>query len=284
VSELLALFWESLAGAVMIALASSVLGVYVVLRRVVFVGAALAQLSSAGVALAAFLASSGVGLGLLTGRFFLAMLLTVSGVALLAVRSSRGRVPADSGLGMAFVVAGAASVLLVARSATADIHDLFFGGDVLLMSRSDVVRIAVVGGAVLLLHAVAAKEFVFVSCDPEMASALGYRVDRWNLLLYLGLAAVMTVSMSAVGVLLAFGYLVLPAVCGLLLARRLPGVFGWSVASGVVGTFLGFLASLRLDLPSGATVICVLALLTLGAWLTRSLRGRGRLTQIGERA
>ena len=266
-AALLGLYWQSVVGAALIALACSILGVYVVLRRVVFVGVTLAQLSSAGVALAAFLASAGVGLGLLTSRFVLALVLTVGGVALFAARRSPRGVPADARLGLVFVLAGAVTVLLLTRSATTHLADLFFGGDVLLIGTADLVRLGVVVLVVMALHAALAKELVLVSCDPEMASTLGYRVHRWNLLLYLSVAAVITVAMAAVGVLLTFSFLVLPPLCGLFLGRHLRTVFASAAGVAVAGTALGFLASLRLDLPTGATVIVVLGLLTVAAWV-----------------
>lgn len=270
--DLLALFRESIVGALVIAAVGSLLGVYMLLRRVVFVGAALAQLSSAGLALAAFLASAGVALGVLTDRYLLALLFTVVGVAFLARQDHRRGIPADARLGMAFVLAGGAAILLVARSATADLHDLFFGGDVLLMNRGELARLGLVGGAVLALHLGAMKEFVFVSFDPEMAATLGYRVRRWSLLLYLSAAALITVAIASAGVLLTFAYLVLPPISGLLLGKRLGAVFAWSVAAGVTGTLLGFLASIRLDLPTGATVIVALGALALAARLATRFR------------
>ncbi|MBT8488562.1 MAG: metal ABC transporter permease, partial [Gemmatimonadetes bacterium] len=133
------LFYQgSMLGALVLAMGCSVLGVYVVLRRIVFVGAALAQLSSAGVGLAVFVASSSLGLGLLANELAMSLAVTMAGVAFFGYQAGRQRIPADAGLGVAFVVAGGASVLLVARSARADVYDLFFGGDILLISVEEI--------------------------------------------------------------------------------------------------------------------------------------------------
>ena len=150
--DLLLFYRESILGALVLALGCSVLGVYVVLRRIVFVGAALAQLSSAGIGLAVFLASLGLGMGGLVDELTVSLAVTMAGVAFFGLQAARQRIPPDAGLGVAFVVAGGASVLLVARSATADMHDLFFGGDILLISMEEIGVLIVVVTAVLLLH------------------------------------------------------------------------------------------------------------------------------------
>jgi zinc transport system permease protein len=249
-----------------------VLGVYVVLRRIVFVGAALAQLSSAGIGLAVFLASLGLGMGGLVDELTVSLAVTMAGVAFFGIQAARQRIPPDAGLGVAFVVAGGASVLLVARSATADMHDLFFGGDILLISMEEIGVLIVVVTAVLLLHVLFFKQFLFVSYDPEMAATLGYRVVAWDLLLYVTFGVVITLAMQSVGVLLVFSYLVLPGVTGLLLGRRIRGVFVGSVATGALGTILGFLASVAFDLPSGASIILAMGGLALVAWIFDAAR------------
>jgi zinc transport system permease protein len=264
--EMLLFYRESLLGALVLALGCSVLGVYVVLRRIVFVGAALAQLSSAGVGLAVFVASTGLGLGWLTDELTISLAVTMAGVAFFGYQAGRQRIPADAGLGVAFVVAGGASVLLVARSATADIYDLFFGGDILLISIEEIRLLILVVVGVLVVHTLFFKQFLFVSYDPEMAATLGYRVVGWDLLLYMTFGIVITLAMQSVGVLLVFSYLVLPGVSGLLLGRRLRSVFAWSIATSALGTMLGFVASVAFDLPSGASIIVMMGVLTGVAW------------------
>src|SRR5688500_3234518 len=118
------LFREALYGTLVIALACSVLGVYVVLRRIVFVGAALAQLSTAGIALAILLSAFGLSLGWLTSELSFSFLAAVAGVVFFTVSGTRTRVPPDSALGVAYVVAGGVAVLMIAKTAGADVHDL----------------------------------------------------------------------------------------------------------------------------------------------------------------
>ena len=270
--ETLALFTESIIGALIVAVGCSVVGVYLVLRRIVFVGAALAQLSSAGVALAILLQSLGFSLAFVTDPLVLSFAVTLAGTSFFGLRASTGELPPDAGLGVVFVVAGAIAVLFLARSAQADIYDLFFGGDVLLIPVEQVFTLAAVIGPVLLVYYLLNKEFLFVSYDDEMASTLGFRVTRWNVGLFATFGVVITLSIRTVGVLLAFAYLVLPALIGMLTGDRLPRVFAGAVLSAVLGTLAGFVASVYLDLPSGATIIATLGGLLLIVFGVHRLR------------
>jgi zinc transport system permease protein len=274
VIELLLFYRESILGSLVLALGCSVLGVYVVLRRIVFVGAALAQLSSAGVGLAVFLVSAGLGLGWLTEELTVSLAVTMAGVVFFGYQAGRQRIPADAGLGVAFVVAGGAAVLLVARSATADMHELFFGGDILLISPAEIRVLVIVVACVLVVHALFFKQFLFVSYDPEMAATLGYRVAAWNLLLYVTFGIVIALAMQYVGVLLVFSYLVLPGVAGILLGRRLRSVFVVSAATAGLGTLLGFILSIAADVPTGASIIIAMGALAAGAGGVARLRRR----------
>ena len=267
------LFRDALYGSLVIALACSVLGVYVVLRRIVFVGAALAQLSSAGIALALYL--SGVGaLGAITGHpVAVALVLTLAGALFFGVESGgRGPVPPDATIGVTYAVAAAAGILLVAKATTGEAHDIFLQGNILSITLKDTLVLLAVSVPVLLVHVLFYKEFLFVSFDRETARTLGYRVSAWNLLLYLTLGLVIAFAMQFAGVMLVFDFLVLPAVTGLLLARGMAGVFFWSIASALLAAVIGFILSVPYDLPTAPALICVSGALAFVAWLVRRFR------------
>ena len=267
------LFREALYGALVIALACSVLGVYVVLRRIVFVGAALAQLSSAGIALSLFLSGIGVAASLTSHPVPMALLVTLAGALFFGVEGGgRGPVPPDATIGVTYAVAAAAGILLVAKAATGEAHDIFLQGNILSITRGDTLVLLAVSIPVLLVHLLFYKEFLFVSFDRETARTLGYRVAAWNLLLYGTLGLVIAFALQFAGVTLVFNVLVLPAVTGLLLARGMAGVFAWSVASAVLAAVIGFTLSVPYDLPTGPAIICVSGVLALLAWALRALR------------
>jgi ABC-type Mn2+/Zn2+ transport system permease subunit len=275
VFEAAMLFREALYGALVIALACSVLGVYVVLRRIVFVGAALAQLSSAGIALAMFLSGAGVAAGITGHTVAMALVVTLAGALFFGMEGSgsRGPVPPDATIGVTYAVAAAAGIVLIAKAATGEAHDLFLSGNILAITRADTVVLLAVSVPVLLIHGLFYKEFLFVSFDRETARTLGYRVNHWNMLLYLTLGLVIAFAMQFAGVMLVFNFLVLPAVTGLLVGRGMAGVFAGSVISALLAAVIGFTLSVPYDLPTGPAMICVSGVLALIAWGLRRLRG-----------
>src|SRR5919112_386764 len=237
--ESVLLFKDALYGALVIGVACSALGVYVVLRRIVFVGAALAQLSSAGIALGLFLAGLGVGLGFVTHPVALSIIATLLG-ALFFAGGSKSRIPQDATIGVTYAAAAAAGIILIAKAKTGEAHDIFLQGNILGITRHDTLVLLAVSVPVLLVHALFYKEFLFVSFDRETARTLGYRVTFWNLFLYFTLGLVIAFAMQFAGVLLVFDFLVLPAVTGLLLARSMRAIFTVSVTSALLAAVLGF--------------------------------------------
>ena len=264
------LFREALYGALVIALACSVLGVYVVLRRIVFVGAALAQLSSAGIALGMFLYGLGIGGELTHHPVAMALIVTIAGAMFFGVGGGgRGGVPPDAVIGVTYVVAAAAGILLIAKAQVGEAHDIFLQGNILGITTSDTVELLVVCIPVVIALFVFQKELLFTSFDPETARTLGYRVTLWDLAFYLVLGVVISVSMQFAGVLLVFNFLVLPAVTGLLLARTMGGTFLVSLGAALLAAVVGFALSIPFDLPTGPAMITVSGALVVLAWLVR---------------
>ena len=268
--ENIPLFREALYGALIIALGCSVIGVYVVLRRIVFVGAALAELSSAGIALAIWMTGMGIVTGLASHPLAFSLLVTLVGAAIFGLGGGgRALVPHDATIGAAYVLAGAAAILLIAKSTTGEAHDIFLHGNILGITRHDTMVLAAVALPVLLLHIIFFKEFLFVSFDRETARTLGYRIGLWNQLLYFTLGLVIAVSMQFAGVMLVFDFLVVPAVTGLILSRTMRGLFAWSVSSALLAALIGFSMSIPFDLPTGPTIIAASGLIALLAWIAR---------------
>jgi ABC-type Mn2+/Zn2+ transport system permease subunit len=270
VLEAILLFKDSLYGAIVIALACSVVGVYVVLRRIVFVGAALAQMSSAGIALALWLAGHGLAAGLAGHPIAFSLLVTLGGVLFFA-SGARGRIPPDARIGVAYAAAAAVGILLIAKAKTGEAHDIFLQGNILGITRFDTMVLVAAALPVLIAHAVFYKEFLFVSFDRETARTLGYSIRRWDLALYLSLGLVISFAMQFAGVMLVFNFLVLPAVTGLLLSRSMAGTFGISLASALIAAVVGFSLSVPFDLPTGPAIIAVSGALVVVAWVVRRI-------------
>ncbi len=274
--ETVLLFREALYGALVIGIACSVLGVYVVLRRIVFVGAAIAQLSSAGIALALFLAGIGFASGFTGHPTAFALVFGLAGAMFFGIGGSqRAGVPPDATIGVTYAAAAAVGILLIAKAKTGEAHDIFLQGNILGITRADTLVLLAVSIPVLLVHVLFYKEFLFVSFDREMARTMGYRVTFWNLFLYSTLGLVIAFAMQFAGVMLVFNFLVLPAVTGLLLARSMRGIFTAAVLSAVLAAVVGFSLSVPFDLPSGPAIIGCSAVLALLAWPMRLLQRRG---------
>lgn len=271
--ETILLFREALYGALLIGLTCAVLGVYVVLRRIVFVGAALAQLSSAGIAFSLFLGGYAATAPLADYPTVVSLVVTLLGALFFGLGGGRRLVSSEAAIGVTYAVAAALGILLVAKAAHGEVHDIFLQGNILGITRTDTLVLLGVSVPVLLLHAVFYKEFLFISFDRETARTLGYRVELWNLLLYFTLGLVITAAMQFAGVLLVFNFLVLPAVTGLLLARTMRGTFTVALVVSLLAVVAGFALSVPFDLPSAPAMIAVSGLLTLTARVARKRRG-----------
>ena len=272
--ETILLFKDALYGSLLIAIACSVLGVYVVFRRIVFVGAAMAQLSSAGIAFALFLTGMGLALGVVTQPITMSLLMTMAGAVFFGLGGGRLRIPPDATIGVTYVVAAAAGILLISKAATGEAHDLFLQGNILGITVHDMWVLLGVALPVLLFHLIFYKEFLFVSFDRETARTLGYNVTFWNLFLYVTLGLVIAFAMQFAGVMLVFNFLVLPAVTGMLVARNMRGPFAVAVVSALVAAVAGFSLSVPFDLPTGPAMIACSGALVLIGWMIRLTQRR----------
>lgn len=231
------------------------LGLHVVKREVIFVDLALAQVATLGTCVA-----------LLMGyhfddrlTFWISLGVTFIGAAFFSwSRSSRkGPVPQEAIIGITFVVAAAGVILLLSRVAGGKEElEHLLTGDILNVTKGEIgqrtLLFAALGAFYLAFH----KRFVFISSDPDGAFASGMKVRLWDFLFYASFALVVVSFVRIAGVLLTFAYLIVPAVCGTMLAqqwgKRL--TIGWIVA--VLASLLGLWASYQMDLPTGAAIVC----------------------------
>jgi ABC-type Mn2+/Zn2+ transport system permease subunit len=232
------------------------LGVFVVLKRVVFLGAALAEVSSAGIAAAML-----VGLNPMIGS----LALVIAGVAAFSVRSFKRAVPQEASVGVGYAFAGALAVLLV-HLGTGEAHILdILTGNIIGVELADIWVMAGVFLVIASVHRLCFKEFLFASFDPETAASQGLRVGLWDGLLFLTIGVVVAVSIQSVGTLVTFAYLVVPAAAALSLAKGMNAAVFVAPFLAAAPALIGYYLSYRLDLPTGATVTAAMAALLLGA-------------------
>lgn len=240
---------NALLAGVLVALLCGYLGLFIVLKRIVFVSVALSELSSAGIALALYFA-----LAPLLG----AAVFTLLGIFLFSIRPSPRRVPHDSYIGIIYCIAGALAILMIAKSAQGETHMLkLMQGDVLTVDPRETWVMAGAFAVVALLHLLFAKEFVLVSFDRDSAWTLGFRAGVWDWLLFLTIGITITFAIRATGVLLCTTMLILPGVTALLLTKRMRHAMLLAPLLGLLPTVLGLHFSLLFDLPASAVVVAL---------------------------
>jgi ABC-type Mn2+/Zn2+ transport system permease subunit len=263
-----AFFQHALIAGTLVAFTCSVVGVYVLLKRVVFLGIALAQIASAGVALALLLHWN----PLLT-----ALAASLAGVVAFSQTRWRWRVPIEGFLGAAYVLAGALAIVFLAKNPVGEARALtVLFGNILSVPGAEMAALAAVSAVVALIHLLFRKEFVFVSFDFETAAAQGVKARFWDLLLYVTLGVVIAFAIRSVGVLVTFALLVLPAMGARLLVSGIAGMFVAAVGLGTLSIPVGLATAFAYDLPTGATICLTVAALFAAALVARALGRVGR--------
>lgn len=258
-------FQNALIAGVLAALLCSFLGVYVVLTRIVFVGITLAQLASAGVALALLLHLY---------PLYMALVLTLAGVVFFAWLLPQRRVPMEAVIGTSYIFAAALGILLTAFNPTGEARSLnVLFGNILSVQSGELVALAAACAVIAAIHFVFYKEFLFVAFDFETAQAMGLRARFWNLLFYLTLGVAIGFAIRSMGVLLVFAFLVVPAVTARLLAQSMRAMFVLAALFGSLSVPAGLYAAYRIDLPTGtavaATAVVFLLVVLAGRYVSR---------------
>jgi ABC-type Mn2+/Zn2+ transport system permease subunit len=276
---------DSLYTSVLVGLACPLVGVFLVMRRLAFLGVALPQISSTGIA---FALSFPVWLGFnpagyspqaahmlaFTGSiaFSLAAILT------LAFMERRGRGQLEGRLGTAYVVAGAASILLLAQNPYGEIGLLdMLKGEVIAVSNFDLVLTAAILALVLVMLGLFQKELLLVSFDRDMAMVLRKNVVFWDVMLYILIGLTVSMAVLSVGPLISFGFLLIPALIAHLFARNMRQFTVISSLIGGTAAFIGFYMAYTWDMPVGPTDVVLLGMVYAAAWTVTRLLQRGLL-------
>jgi len=261
------LWREPLVAGVLAAALLSYLGVFVVLRRMVFVSAALSEISGVGVATAFYVgAVAGIdphvhgAIPLLLEPVWFSLLFACVAAALFSLRPGHRKLAPETIVGLGYIVASALVLAIlnsprIAQEAHA-VGDILFGNAV-TVPRSQIYALAAAGAAAILAHALFFKELLFVSYDPETALVQGVGVFRYELLLNVIVAVVISVATRAVGALPVFAFTVVPAAAALMLTENIRATLPLSIAFGVVSAGVGYYLSWIEQLPTGATMVVV---------------------------
>lgn len=272
---------NALYGGVLTGLILPLIGVLMYVRRMVFLGVALPQLSATGIAMAVFWHTTFHQTLADHSDFMLAFtgstLMTTGVLLILAMLERRGAGLVEGRIGSVYVFGGAVTVLLLASERIPEVGIVqLLRGDIIAISDTDLGFL--MGGYAAVVAALWAfrKELLLVSVDREMALSLGKRVWIWDVVLYGLVGVTISLGVLMVGPLLTFGFLLLPTMAAVRLGSRFHAVPGLAALTGALLAFAGFIVSYLLDWPTGPTQALLgcllLAALAFGQWLLHQLR------------
>jgi zinc/manganese transport system permease protein len=229
------------------------LGVHVVERGVIFVDLALAQIAALGATVAIVVGMDPHG----RGSYWISLGFTFLGAAIFALaRTRRGHIPQEAFIGIAYAVASATAILLMSKATgeTEHLKDMLVG-NILAVSWAEVRKTALLYGAVGIFHYIFRKKFLQISMHHNDAEKLNFNVKFWDFLFYASFGFVVTSSVAIAGVLLVFCYLIVPSVGAMLFADRIGPrlAIGWTM--GTLVSALGVILSVKIDTPTGATIV-----------------------------
>ena len=264
---------KALVASVIVGVVCAVLGCYVVLRSMAFLGDALAHAILPGVAVAYL-----VGANLLAGALVAGLIVAVG----ISYVTRAGTIREDTAIGIFFAGALALGVVLISTMGTyaVDLTHVLFG-NVLGVTVLDLwvtggLAILVLG-AILLLY----RRLLVVSFDTILGQTLGLHTQALRTGLFLMLAATIVVALRTVGVALVAAMLVTPPAAAYLLTRRLPAMMAVSALIGVVSAIAGLYASYYLNVATSGAMVLVATIIFLGAFLLAP--GRGLIWRLAAR-
>ena len=265
---------RGLVATIIVGIVCAVVGAFVVLRGLAFIGDAVSHAAFPGLVIAYML-----GIPLYVGAT-VAAVATALGIAVVA---RRGGLRFDTAVGVLFAGMFALGIALFS-SINGYVADLFsyLLGNVLGITFADIVQVAILGGTVVVIVGIFRKELLYASFDPGAAAASGLRVEWLDNLLLILIAVTIVVSIQAVGIIMVVAMLVTPAATGQLLASRFWDLVRIAIAVSLVAAVSGLYLSYYLDIASGASIVLVetglfaaaLVLSPKTGWIARRRKGR----------
>jgi ABC-type Mn2+/Zn2+ transport system permease subunit len=271
------LFYQSYLTGWLISLLLSLIGVLVVARDQIFIGAAISQASTLGIALTMWAATLPFlgQIGWLQSDLFLSAMAVAFSVLAASLTGRAGEIGKESHeaiTGWVFLISASLSILIVSHSphGLEEIHRLLSSSiigatviDIWTFSTLTLLTAALL----LFLH----RKILLFTLDPSMAVAVGMKISHWNLMTAAWLGLAIGLSIRASGMLYTFGCLVLPAVVAKNLCRQVRSMFFVSPAVAVGTGVIGFILAHYYDYPPAQLTVALLCFLLMIAWLLRRL-------------
>jgi zinc/manganese transport system permease protein len=246
---------QASAAAVITGILLCYLGVHVVGRGIVFVDLALGQISSLGVAFAAF-----IGAGLTS----IPIIFTLGGALLMSFINIRDkRLRQEAIIGILYALASAITVLLISKTphGDSDIQEVLFGS-ILSVSWEEIALLGIVFGAISLMHIIFFRKFEALT--ESFAKGENHHVgifNMWNFLFYISIGLAIVFAVKINGVIPVFSFLIIPAVSAIMISKNNTAVIFIAFAISILGGFLGLNLSFHYDFPAGPSIVAMLGLI-----------------------
>jgi zinc transport system permease protein len=242
---------NALAAGVAAAVLCGVIGIYVILNRIVFISDGIAHAAFGGIGLGYFLGLDPLAFGIISA------LVTAVGIGLVSARS---RVSEDTAIGVFLATGMALGIIFMSLSKgyAKDLYGYLFG-NILAVTRDDVILILIITVTFLVVVFLLYKEFLILSFDPVYGEAIGLPVKSLRLLLLCMVAFSVVVLIKIVGIIMVIALLTLPGAISRQHMKSLPAIMAVSVLLGAIFVTVGLVISYLLDVPSGATIILTAA-------------------------
>jgi zinc/manganese transport system permease protein len=265
---------QAFAAAVITGILLSYLGVHVVGRGIVFVDLALGQISSLGVAFAAFIG---------TGLTSIPLIFTLSGALLMSfINIKDKRLKQEAIIGILYAFTSALTVLFISKTAhgDSDIQEVLFG-NILSVNWEQIKTVGIVFGIILLVQIVFFKKFF--SLTESFENGVNHLVgifNIWNFLFYISIGLAIVFAVKINGVIPVFSYLIIPAVSAIMLTKNKAAVLIIAIIISVLGGFFGLNFSFHYDFPAGSSIVVVLGGIFILASVYRIISGITNKKQI----
>ena len=255
---------RALTAGVLVSISAAIVGTFMVLRGLAFIGDALSHGVLPGIAAAILLNIPGI-LGAAAGAVVM-----IGGISLITQRS---RLSSDTAIGLLFVGMLALGVVIVSRSTafSGDLVRILFG-EVLGISQSAILIQLAATLVVAVTTVICYRPFLLLCFNPEQAQVAGFSVRLYHNIMLVLIALTVIVSFQTVGTLLVFGMLLAPAAAGALIARRIGAMMAWAALFGSVSVYAGLLASYHFNTAAGSTIVLIATLIFFSVFFIRTWR------------
>ncbi len=260
---------RGLVAAILVGILCAVIGTFVVLKGLAFIGDALSHIAFTGIVIA-FLGGFAFYIGALIAA-------VVAAVGIGTVHRKIG-ISTDTSIGILFSGIFALGIVLMSvgiKSYTVDLFSYLFG-DILAVTRTDLIGIVLLGAAVMAVIFALYKELLFVSFDPVVAEASGLPGGALQMLLLVLLSITVVVSVQAVGIVLVVAMLVTPSATAYLITDRFGRMMALGAVFGAISALAGFYLSYYLNVPSGGAIVLVATLFFIVTAVASPKRGGWR--------